>query len=66
MKTLSEMNPINRLYSDISHILKTLTIKYKYKADELETMDSKERADRYINALSGTDTFYQYDDYSTD
>ena len=59
------MNPINRLYSDISHILKTLTIKYKYKADELETMDSKERADRYINALSGTDTFYQYDDYST-
>ena len=60
------MNPITRLYSDISHILKTLTIKYKYRADELETMDSKERADRYINALSGTDTFYQYDDYSTD
>ena len=60
------MNPINRLYSDIVHILKTLTIKYKYKADELETMDSKEKGDRYINALNGTDTFYQYDDYTTE
>ena len=60
------MNPINRLYKDIVHILNTLTIKYKYRADELETMESKEKADRYICALNGVDTFYQYADYSTE
>ena len=61
---MSEINPISRLYSDITHILNTLTIKYNYRAEELETRTSKEKADRYINALAGTDTFYQYDDYS--
>lgn len=61
---MSEINPISRLYSDITHILNTLTIKYNYRAEELETRESKEKADRYINALAGTDTFYQYDDYS--
>ena len=61
---MSEINPISRLYSDITHILNTLTIKYNYRAEELETRASKEKADRYINALAGTDTFYQYDDYS--
>ena len=60
------MNPINRLYKDIVHILNTLTIKYKYRADELDTMESKEKADRYICALNGVDTFYQYADYSTE
>ena len=50
MYTLSEINPISRLYSDITHILNTLTIKYNYRAEELETRTSKEKADRYINA----------------
>lgn len=63
---MSEINPISRLYSDITHILNTLTIKYNYRADELETRESKSKADRYINALSSADTFYQYDDYTTE
>ena len=66
METLSEVNPISRLYSDIIRILNSLTIKYNYRAEEYETRETKSRADRYINALSGADTFYQYDDYSTE
>lgn len=63
---MSEVNPISRLYSDIIRILNSLTIKYNYRAEEYETRETKSRADRYINALSGADTFYQYDDYSTE
>lgn len=63
---LSEINPIKRLYEDIIRILNSITIKYKYKADELETFESKSKADRYINALSGTDTYLQYDDYTAE
>ena len=61
---MNEINPITRLYTDIINILNSMTIKYSVKADEFETMESKSKGDRYINALMKKDVFTMYDDYT--
>lgn len=63
---MAETNPITRLYKDIITILNTLTIKYGYRADACETLESKSRGDRYICALAGNDSYTMYDDYTHD
>lgn len=61
---MGQINPIARLYSDITSILKSLTIKYSYKAEEYETFAIKSKADRYLNALMCKDVYEMYDDYT--
>lgn len=63
---MNEIDPIARLYKDITSILQTMTIKYSSKAEAYETMDIRMLADRYINALQHKDTFQMYDDYTVE
>lgn len=61
---MGEINPIARLYSDITAILESLIIKYSCKAEQYETMAIKSSADRYLNALLRKDVYEMYDDYT--
>ena len=63
---MNEIDPIARLYKDITSILQTMTIKYSSKAEAYETKDIRMLADRYINALQHKDTFQMYDDYTVE
>lgn len=63
---MSLINPIGKLYDDMVRILQTMTIKYSYRGDNLETLESRENADKYKAAYMCKDNFFTYDDYSMD
>ena len=54
------------MYDAYLKIIKSITIKYSSKAEELETMESKSAADGYFDALYKRDTFFTYIDYTYD
>lgn len=58
------VNPLGNLYDSFLLILKNLTIKYTGIAEENETLESKQAADEYIDAINKRDTFYTYTDYT--
>ena len=59
------LDPSGNLPRDFMKIIKSITIKYFSKAKEFETMESKLKADEYLNAVNNLDTFYSYIDYTT-
>lgn len=52
------------MYNSYLKIIKSITIKYSSKAEELETLESKSSADAYFDALYKKDTFFTYIDYT--
>lgn len=60
----SNMNPMGDIYSSFLKVLETITIKYVSKAEEFETLETKQSADAYIQAVEKTDTFDTYIDYT--
>ena len=61
---MSKINPAARLYDDTIRILKSLIIKYSYKADQYETFEVRSEAETYIAAYNKKDTFFSYQDYT--
>lgn len=60
---MSVIDPIGKLYTDMVEILRTLTIKYSYRADALENLETRSNAEQYISAYNKKDNFFTYDDY---
>lgn len=60
---MSVIDPIGKLYTDMVEILRTLTIKYSVRGDELETLETRSNAEQYISAYNKKDNFFTYDDY---
>ena len=60
----STLNPMGNLYTSFIFILNNMTIKYVYKANEYETLEMKQSADMYFDALNKRDTFLSYIDYT--
>lgn len=59
-----ELNPMGKPYESFLKILKSITIKYSYKAQLAETTQSKREADKYITALNKMDDVFYYRDYT--
>lgn len=57
------INPMSRFYDDMIQILKSMTIKYSYRAKQYETFSVRSNAERYLLAYEHKDTFFTYDDY---
>jgi hypothetical protein len=51
------------VYTDFTEILKNITIKYSYIAENNERHDAKARGDEYLDAYNKTDSFLNYSDY---
>lgn len=60
------LNPMASTYDSIIKILKSLTIKYSYLAEEAETTESQLAADEYLDAIDGKTDFDSYVDYTYD
>jgi hypothetical protein len=58
------INPISRLYDDMTIILESMTIKYSYRADENETVDIANASRQYMCAYDHSDSFLTYTDYT--
>lgn len=61
---MDNIDPVTRLYHDLTWILKKLVIKYPNKAEENEDVESKALGDRYLNAFYYRDNYFSYDDYT--
>lgn len=61
---MANIDPVRRLYTDLTTILHSLVIKYPNLAEEYETVETKSLGDRYLLAYYMRDTWYMYDDYS--
>lgn len=57
------VNPMSNIYKEFTKILKGMTIKYNYLAEKYETLETKQNADAYIDAMLKRDTFLFYRDY---
>lgn len=55
-----EINILKQLYTDFLKIIEQAVIKYKTRADEFETVETKRAADAYITASRKEDTFETY------
>lgn len=60
------LNPLANLYDSFLSIINNLVIKYSVKAEEYETMETKQYADSYIDSFLKRDTFLSYRDYTID
>lgn len=60
----SNINPMGSIYKAFKEILENMTIKYAYKAEELETLEITKSANDYIDAITKRDTFFTYIDYT--
>lgn len=60
---MSVIDPIGRLYTDMVEILRTMTIKYSYRGDSLETLETHSNAEKYMSAYQKKDNFFTYDNY---
>ena len=58
------LNPMASTYDSVLKIIKSITIKYNYIAEENETTESLMAADEYLDALEGKTTFDSYIDYT--
>lgn len=58
------VNPIFNLYNEFNKIISSVVIKYNYRAEESETLQSKSNADRFLDAYYSKDSFSSYMDYS--
>lgn len=61
---MDNINPAARLYHDLLDILNSLVIKYPNLAEEAETVDSKSKGDKYVNAFYMKDSYFSHMDYS--
>ena len=57
------INPMSNIYKEFTKILKSMVIKYNYLAEKYETLQTKQNADAYIDAVQKKDTFLTYRDY---
>ena len=62
----SNMNPMYGLHPEFKKMLDTMIIKYNYKAEKLETDETKRAADQYVAAYQKRDTFYTYRNYTSE
>lgn len=58
------LNPMSSTYDSILAIIKSMTIKYNYKAEEFETEESLMAANEYLDAIEGKTSFDSYVDYT--
>ena len=58
------INPMQNIYKEFLKILDKITIKYTYKAAVYDTLEIKQAADEYIDAVQETDNFYSYTEYT--
>lgn len=58
--TPAEMNPIEKLYSQIYTMVDGMVVKFSGIADEKETFENRKYFDGYYDALMKYDTFYSY------
>lgn len=58
------VNPMASLYKHLNTLVTQVEIKYNYLAESMETMESKQLADEYLDALQGIDTFDSYISWS--
>ena len=63
---IDNLNPMANLYKEFVKILNAMVIKYNYKAEELETLESKQNGDGYLDAYYKMDNFLTYRDYTSD
>lgn len=61
-----QINPMKELYTDFLEILEGCEIKYRSKADECETLQTKKDSDAYIKAYRNEDNFNTYYKYDKD
>ena len=59
-----ELNPLGNFFDALKLILDNTTIKYSGKANDHETLESRQNGDGYIAALNKQDTFFSYNDYT--
>lgn len=57
---MREVDPVSRLYQDITQILHTMTIKYSCEADKYETMETRAASELYMDAILHKDVFERY------
>lgn len=62
----NSLNPMANVYSEFVKILKKITIKYNCKAESYETIETKQLADGYMDAIQKKDTFFTYRDYTSE
>lgn len=66
MRNNNSLNPMANVYNEFVKILKRITIKYNCKAESYETLETKQLADGYMDAIQEKDTFLTYRDYSSE
>ena len=64
--SIDNVNPMANLYKEFVKILNAMVIKYNYKAEELETLETKQNGDGYLDAYYKMDSFLSYRDYTSD
>lgn len=57
---MADVNMLTQLYDDFIVIIKDSIIKYKAKADSLDTLEMAKAADNYVRAAQRKDTFGNY------
>ena len=57
---MADVNMLSQLYDDFIIIVRDSVIKYKAKADELDTLEMTKAADEYVRAAQKKDTFGNY------
>lgn len=62
---MADVNMLTQLYDDFITIIRDSVIKYKAKADALDTLEMTKAADEYVRAAQNKDTFGNYY-YTTD
>lgn len=60
----SKVNAIQTLYKALMDLVAGITIKYVYKAEEFETLETRLAAEQYLASVRGMDTFFSYNDYT--
>jgi len=65
IEKLTEVDPLSELYSDLKNILSEIIIKFSYKAQKYETLETRKYVDEYLDALQEKDIYEGYD-YTND
>ena len=60
------LDPLYGIYNEIETIVKNIVIKYKYLAEEKETLESKLNGDQYLTAFNKQDQFQDYTSYTSE
>lgn len=62
----NNIDPLENLYTEFTHIINNIVVKYSSKAEENETLESKQLADQYMDVVYKRDDFLTYRDYTRD